>query len=332
MELKSSSNIVLQNDSGGRGRLFRANFMEAGLVSYDDGIFNVTNEAIQSFCQTLIGIPVTIKHSEVTDDNADDLRVGVVSSVGFDNASGWFYCEGIIWDNQAIELVEKGWSVSCTYQVLETTGQGGERNNIAFDDELVTGKFLHLALVPNPRYEKASITLFNSKGKVAKMFKNIFNSKKLKQNGDEEMSKKENEDVVDKNALKNRIMEHVNKAVKGQEEIDGQSEDSWYEEFRKMLDKLAYSESEDEKSNEKDESDEDEKENACEDKENADAEDKKESEKDDDESKENEDKEEEKKETKENSKLGKLHNSAKSELVTGYESEKARLARGVELF
>lgn len=313
----------------------------------------------------MIGCPVVIKHQEVTDDNAREISVGYVTSAEYGN-DGWFYCSGIIYDKEAIELIGKGWSVSCTYEVLETTGLKGERNNIPFDDELVDDKFLHLAIVPNPRYEKATITLMNSKDKGEKMWKNIFNSKKLKNSEEKEKEMvKQNESETDKNALKNRIMEHINKAVKGDSKVDGENEDSWYKELREMLDKLAYTKSESEKSNSDDE-DKDEKENEKEEEKdnkcNSEDEDKKESEdkeekdnseddsdksdkeekdekdnsddeeKSDKEEKDNSEDEEDKKDVKENSKLGKLHNSGLAKIETGYESEKERLALGNKLF
>lgn len=258
MLLDGKVNIQLQNDNGGKGRLFVARFIESALVGYgDDGILNVTNEALSRFYQTMIGCPVIIKHQDVTDDNAQEIRVGVVSNVEYTN-DGWYSCSGVIWDKEALELIGKGWSVSCTYEVLETTGVSGERNNVPFDDELVNGRFLHLAIVPNPRYEKATITLINSKGKG--MWKNIFNSKKLKNSEEKEKDMaKQNEADTDKNALKNKIMEHINGAIKGDKKVDGEGEGSWYKELREMLDKLAYTKSEDEKSNSDDSEKEEEK-------------------------------------------------------------------------
>lgn len=364
MLISKDISLQLNNDNGGKGKIFTAKFIEAGLVGYgSDGVLNVTVEALERFYQTMVGCPVVIRHQKVTDENAKEVSVGYVTSADYGN-DGWFYCSGIIYDKEAIELIGKGWSVSCTYDVLETTGVSGERNDIPFDDELVNGKFLHLAIVPNPRYEKATITLMNSKEKGEKMWKNIFNSKKLKNSDEKEKDMaKENEAETDKNALKNRIMEHINKAVKGDPKVDGENEDSWYKELREMLDELAYTKSESEKSNS---DEEDKKDNECEDKENKcnsdDSQEEKKEEKDnsDDDSeksdkgkkenseedkKDNSDEEEksdkddsdkeDKKDTKENSKsnLKRLHNSGLAEDVkSGYESEKSRLALGNKLF
>lgn len=325
MKLSNVANIRLDNSLvEGRGRHFVSRFIEPGLVSYDKaGVLKVSKETLDKFVQSLIGCPVIIRHQKVNNDNVEDLRCGVVSGVNYNTADGWFWCEGIIWDAEAIQKIEQGWSVSCTYIMTESTGEDGEWHNMSYDDELLNGVFEHLAIVPNPRYEEATI-LLNSKEDKSNMLLNLFNSKKIR-NSDEEGKdmKKENEESIDKNALKNRIMEHVNKAVKGQGEIDGQSEDSWYEEFRKMLDKLAYSESEDDKSNEKgDEEDED----------------KEEKDKKENEDEEEEEDEEEKENRKSNSKGGdfekmkRLSNSGSIDVASVYMSETARIELGNKLY
>lgn len=75
---------------------------------------------------------------------------------------GWYYVEGIIWDDKAQELINKGWSVSCSYDYLAFNDEGGEENNIHYDKEFTQLNFTHLAIVDNPRYERANI-VFNSK-------------------------------------------------------------------------------------------------------------------------------------------------------------------------
>ena len=112
----------------------------------------------------MIGVPVIINHKDITTKNANDERVGVVSNVWFDEKDGWYWCDGIIWDETAQNLItDKGWSVSCSYDVLlaDDTPRKTE-NNIPYDIEFLDGVFTHLAIVDNPRYERANI-VFNSK-------------------------------------------------------------------------------------------------------------------------------------------------------------------------
>ncbi|MBO7733113.1 MAG: DUF2213 domain-containing protein [Methanobrevibacter sp.] len=345
MKIENSTDVVFDdNVVEGKGRHFTSRFIEAGTVSYgDDGILKVTVEALNRFVQSFVGCPVIIRHQKVTEENADDIRCGVVSDVNFNPNDGWFWCGGVIWDKEAIKKIEQGWSVSCCYDATDTTGNGGEWHNQHYDDELIDGRFLHLAIVPNPRYEDATI-LLNSKEDKEMLLK-LFNSKKVQEN-DKEEEVMTNEAGIDKNALKDKLLEHINKAVKGKGDIDGQSEDDWYAELNGMLDKLSYDDSEAEKSNSKKNEDEeekpaeeDDKENECK---NSDEEEKKEPE---EEEKDNEDEEKpaeeegksEDEDVKENSKgdfevAKRLHNSVEDGIKSDYRSESERIALGKALF
>lgn len=111
----------------------------------------------------MVGVPVIINHKDLTSKNVDDERVGVVNSVWYDEKDGWYWCDGIIWDETAQNLItDKNWSVSCSYDVKTADNKGGSENNIKYDMEFLDGVFTHLALVNNPRYERANI-VFNSK-------------------------------------------------------------------------------------------------------------------------------------------------------------------------
>lgn len=111
----------------------------------------------------MVGVPVIVNHKDLSKDNVDDERVGVVSNVWFDDKDGWYWCDGVIWDETAQNLItDKGWSVSCSYDVKLADDAGGTENNIPYDIEFLDGVFTHLAIVDNPRYERANI-VFNSK-------------------------------------------------------------------------------------------------------------------------------------------------------------------------
>ena len=76
--------------------------------------------------------------------------------------------------NQYVKLItDKGWSVSCSYDVKTADDKGGTENNIKYDMEFLDGVFTHLALVNNPRYERANIVL-NSKDTLTEQFTDIF--------------------------------------------------------------------------------------------------------------------------------------------------------------
>ena len=150
----------LELETNGKGRHFVSGFIEAGVVHYEQfGDVLITKETLDKFIQSMVGCPVIIKHKDITDKNADKERVGVVSRVWFNEADGWYWCEGIIWDKQAIDLIKnQGWNVSCTYD-FESDKLPKMHNGKKVDMEFTDGEFLHLALVPNPRYERATIVV-----------------------------------------------------------------------------------------------------------------------------------------------------------------------------
>ena len=117
----TNAQIELGEDAGkGKGRYFQSRFIEAGLAHYEElGDILITKETLNSFIHTMVGCPVIIDHKNITDKNVDKERVGVISKVWYNDMDGWFYCEGIIMDSQAIDLIKnQGWSVSCAYSFV----------------------------------------------------------------------------------------------------------------------------------------------------------------------------------------------------------------------
>ena len=161
------NSISFQDDTAileqGKGKKFVSRFIEPGIVSYEKfGDVLVKKETIDKFLDSIIGCPVIIKHKDITAENVDKERVGVVSNAWYNSEDGWYYCDGIIFDKQAIDLVKnQGWSVSCTYD-FESDKQPLTYNGKELAMEFSNGEFLHLALVPNPRYNDANIVM-NSK-------------------------------------------------------------------------------------------------------------------------------------------------------------------------
>ena len=153
--------LGLEEDEGkGKGRYFVSKFIEAGLAHYKElGDILITKETLDKFIQTMVGCPVIIDHEDVNDKNVDKLRVGVISRVWYNEMDGWYYCEGILTDSEAIDLVKnKGWSVSCSYSFVSDETQKTYHGK-PIDMEFTDGEFLHLAIVETPRYEGANIVV-----------------------------------------------------------------------------------------------------------------------------------------------------------------------------
>lgn len=166
LTLKNKQQLVLnseielgENEGKGKGRFFTSRFLEPGIAHYEElGDILITKETLNKFVHTMVGAPVIIDHEDVTDKNVDKLRVGVISRVWFSEFDGWFYCEGILTDNEAIDLIKnQGWNVSCAYS-FESVPKD-MHNGKKIDLEFVDGEFLHLAIVKNPRYEGANIVV-----------------------------------------------------------------------------------------------------------------------------------------------------------------------------
>ena len=227
----------ISDEAKGKGRKFVSRFIEAGVAHYRDfGDVLITKETLDKFINTMIGCPVIITHKDIDDNNADKERVGVVSEVWYNSADGWYYCSGIIWDKKAIDLVKnQGWSVSCTYN-FESDSQAKTHNGKKIDREFTNGEFLHLALVDNPRYERANIVM-NAKEempedeKVADELKKKFaRMQEVKNNQDK---RKENITMTALNDLENFVRGIVENACK-KEEAENEKDDK-----RKLIDEVA---------------------------------------------------------------------------------------------
>ena len=226
-EMELGENV--SDEAKGKGRLFTSRFIEGGIAHYEEfGDVLITKETLNNFIHTMVGCPVIIKHKDIDDSNADKERVGVVSKVWYNDYDGWFYCEGIIWDKQAIDLVKnQGWNVSCTYD-FETDGIAKTHNGKKIDMEFTNGEFLHLALVPNPRYERANIVM-NAKDKDGREGRwiTIKGTHVFIPDGEDE--KKIVEEFIDK---------HQNKSSDKKEEEKDKADIDVIEEYNGILDKI----------------------------------------------------------------------------------------------
>lgn len=159
--MEAQNAIYLDKEMGGKGRQFKCRFLVPGLVKYDYGVCLLTKENADKFIQGFIGCPVVINHQDVTDANAKDVSVGNIFSVWFDEKDGYYWCNGIITDKHAIELIDKGYSVSCQYTITEYSdnNSGALHNGNPYDKIIENGKPEHLAIVNNPRYEGAIIAV-----------------------------------------------------------------------------------------------------------------------------------------------------------------------------
>lgn len=151
-------------DDSGKGRHFKSRFIQPGLAGYPGQYGNalIKKENLDKFVYTLRNKPVIINHKDEIEEKD---KVGEVFNVWFNPDDGWYWCDGIITDVTAQNLIQdKGWSVSCSYNFTSYNDDGGTENNVPYDIEFLDGEFMHLAIVDKPRYEGANIVM-NAKDK-----------------------------------------------------------------------------------------------------------------------------------------------------------------------
>lgn len=156
---KAENQILLDEQVGGKGRRFETRFLQAGLVKYSFGVCLLDKEVIDKFIYNFVGCPVIINHKDVTNESAKDDRVGVISRIWFNERDGWYWGEGVIFDQEALDLIDQGYNVSCQYEITEYSSTGGIHNGNNYDKTILNGKPEHLAIVQNPRYENAMIAV-----------------------------------------------------------------------------------------------------------------------------------------------------------------------------
>jgi len=131
-------------------------------VSYEDaglGTGLLKKDAMDRIAPDFVGKPVIIEHQDGEPDELfqNGAAVGKITAVRWNGDSGWYECDFTAENSEAADLIEKqGWSVSCAFDSNDN-GAGGEYHAMPYDFEIMNGRAVHLALVPNPRYEDSKI-------------------------------------------------------------------------------------------------------------------------------------------------------------------------------
>lgn len=171
-------------------REFECNFIEPGVVFYQDlgeckvcGVARtcgnagdacqtkgetvlVEQDALAKLAPSFVGKPVIDKKHEDVDAStvARGDADGIVTRVWLDEKTGWWRCRFIVWDPETQRHCESpAYSVSCAYNPTDVDSSGGTYHNLDYHQKILDGEYTHLAVVTNPRYEGARITLVNSK-------------------------------------------------------------------------------------------------------------------------------------------------------------------------
>lgn len=150
---------------------YRARFIEPGVISYEDvgqGVCLVTREFLDKIRPSFVGKPVFVMHNDEDpirafnfDSKDGEKADGIVSMVDTDS-DGWDWADMLVWDKEAQSKLDSGWGISCAYDI-EKYRDGGTYNSVPYDEEPIDGAYVHMAIVPNPRYSDSTVRA-NSKG------------------------------------------------------------------------------------------------------------------------------------------------------------------------
>lgn len=299
-------------------KMFYGLHFQDGVAHYkdleDQPMVYVGSDTAKRMDRTFQGRPVFVLHEDDVDiSNVQDAD-GVVVRSFYNKADGNHWAEFLVYTDDGLDKIKKGWKLSNAYEVTGKVGSGNW-HGVDYDYEITDGDYEHLAIVPNPRYADSIILtpdefkqynldkeaelqrLSNSKGEN-KMFK-LFKKEKVK-NSDElaQMSvilpKSKQEKTItqlvneaDESAMKkdDKVANEDSKIKVGDKELTVKELVNFYMENQESEKELENEE--DELENEEDEmeneSDEDELENECDEVENESDEDELENEEDEDE-------------------------------------------------
>ena len=133
-------------------KFYKRKFIASGIVGYNDtgdGNLLLKKAVIDEGLKSIIEKPVIITH-----DGRE--AVGEVVDAYFSQDMDSFICGFNIWNKEAIDLLDnKGYSISCSYDILKENKQGGTYHNIPYSSEAEKIDFTNIAIVKNPRYEEA---------------------------------------------------------------------------------------------------------------------------------------------------------------------------------
>lgn len=144
----------------------------------------IGEETIKNMDPTFKGRPVYVQHVDAVDlKNLQAEADGYVIRSFFNKADGKHWAEFIVVSDAGHEAIQKGWKLSNAY-MPKNLSAGGLWHGVEYAQEVKSGEYEHLAIVPNPRYEESIILTpedfkaYNAR-KEAELYK-LANSKESK--------------------------------------------------------------------------------------------------------------------------------------------------------
>ena len=162
------------------GKTIKMPAMRRGLVKYPEETILVEQRGLENLAKSAYGIPVVIEHPgvKITPETFKDLEIhGRVADMQYNPDDDIWYINFIVDTQEAVDNLNSGWGISTAW-IAENYGPNGTHNAMPYDKELLEGKYEHLAIVKDPRYEMAKGPVF---------YNSLIDTKKSQEIGDKKM-------------------------------------------------------------------------------------------------------------------------------------------------
>lgn len=131
-----------------------AEYSEQGKAPYR--VF-LNESTVKNMDRTFEGCPVYVQHvDEVDFKKLEKEAAGIVVKSFWNAADGKTWAEFIIFSDEGLAAIKRGWRLSNAYLPKDWAGPG-IWNGISYDREITRAEYEHLALVPNPRYDESIV-------------------------------------------------------------------------------------------------------------------------------------------------------------------------------
>lgn len=109
--------------------------------------------------RSFVGCPVYVQHVDEVPAKLEDVKKeadGWVVKSFYNEADGKHWCQFVIHSERGLNAIARGWKLSNAY-MPQQYGTSGRWNGVDYDKEVVNAEYLHLAIVPDPRYQESIV-------------------------------------------------------------------------------------------------------------------------------------------------------------------------------
>lgn len=167
----------------------------------------ILENALKKMDPSFEGCPVFVHHNPDFDyENVESEADGYVVESFFNQLDGKHWSKFIVISDEGFDAVKRKWKLSNAYSGTSFSN-GGQWHGVDYSKEITQGRYEHLALVPNPRYEESMILTpeefkeYNA-GKEAELLRLANSKDSIEEQGDNSMFwKKGKADNIDETMM-----------------------------------------------------------------------------------------------------------------------------------